>query len=80
MDSLKQLFNKNTDHGRAIRTALQALVGLGSLIVGIFAIPGVYDLMGTLAPELQLAVVATWVGIISYLQNKLEQFLKHLDS
>ena len=80
MNHIKQLFDKNSAHGRAIRTALQTLVALLALIIGLFAIPGVYDIMGTLAPELQLTAVATWVGVVTYVHNKIEQLLKHLDS
>lgn len=78
MDTIKWLFDKNTRHGRGLRTALQALFGILTFLVGLVAIPG----LGALLADNNIVTVttfATWVGVISYLQNWLEDAIKELD-
>lgn len=62
---------------RSFRTALQALVALLTFIAGLIAIPGLADLL-ILNDLTTAASFATWVGILSYLQNALEDFLAGL--
>ena len=78
METIKWLFDKNTRHGRGLRTALQALFGILTFLVGLVAIPG----LGALLADNNIVTVttfATWVGVISYLQNWLEDAIKELD-
>lgn len=78
METIKWLFDKNTRHGRGLRTALQALFGILTFLVGLVAIPG----LGALLADNNIVTVttfATWVGVISYVQNWLEDAIKELD-
>jgi len=78
METIKWLFDKNTRHGRGLRTALQALFGVLTFITGLVAIPG----LGALLADNNIVTVttfATWVGVISYVQNWLEDAIKELD-
>lgn len=77
MQSLKWLFNKETRHGRGLRTGLQALVALLTFIAGLVAIPGLADVL--IQNDLTTAAsFATWAGLIAYLQNTLEDLLAGL--
>lgn len=73
MNNIKQVFDKNTSHGRAIRTALQAFIAIITFVSGLMAIPG---FGGFLADNnvMTLATFGIWIGIVSYIQNALENF------
>jgi len=71
MELIKKIFDKNTTRGRAIRTALQGLVALVTFIYGLIIIPGVADVLAA-NNIATIASFTTWVGIITYVQNKLE--------
>lgn len=75
MDSIKWLFNKNTRHGRGLRTALQALLGVITFVAGILALPGLGDVLAQ-NNVTTLASFGVWVGFISYAQNFLEDLWK----
>ena len=79
MNQIKLLFSRTTRRGRALRTVLQAIVGITSMLLGFVAIPGFYDWITTLDMPVQVATMSMWVGVISYLQNLIEDFLKWLD-
>ena len=75
MNSLKWLVNKNTRHGRGIRTALQAFLGVLTFVVGLISVPGLADVL-TANNVVTVSSLAAWVGVISYLQNFLEDMLR----
>lgn len=75
MKSIKWLLDKNTRHGRGIRTALQAFLGVLTFIVGLLAVPGLADVL-TANNVVTVSTLAAWVGVISYLQNFLEDLLR----
>lgn len=75
MNGIKWIFNKETRHGRGIRTGLQFVYALLTFVAGLIIIPGVSELL--LENQLVTAAsFATLVGVISYLQNLLEDLLK----
>lgn len=76
--TVQKTIDKDTDHGRAIRTAVQVALGIISFIAGILVIPG----LGQWFADNQvvgLSTFATWVGVVAYVQNKLEALKKYLD-
>lgn len=75
MEQIKKLFSKTTRRGRAIRTAIQALIGVTSFVLAIAGIPNVDQLFGQLGFEIQLPILAAWTGVVCYIQNALEDFL-----
>jgi len=75
MDSIKWLFNKNTRHGRGLRTTLQALLGLVTFVAGVLTIPGLGDILAQ-NNVTTAASFGVWVGFISYAQNFLEDLWK----
>lgn len=70
------IFDKNTSHGRALRTGLQAIVGLVSFIFGILTIPGLSNILAD-NNILSITAFGTWLGIITYIQNALEDILEN---
>lgn len=78
MEALKSLFSSKTNHGRVIRTFLQAFVGLSTLMLGVFAIPEFYTLFDSLPLIAQLGGMAAFVGIISAVQNYGTKFLDYI--
>lgn len=70
-DLFVKLFDKNTKLGRGIRTALQVALALMTFLLGFTFIPGLSDLLANNG-VITVASFATWTGIISYVQNALE--------
>jgi len=68
---LNYLFDKQTKHGRVIRTIFQALLGVFSFVVVIGAAPGLYDLLASSNSHVLVSLPA-WIGFISYLYNQVE--------
>lgn len=77
MGNIKKLFDKNTRHGRGLRTALQALYGVLTFFAGLMLIPGLSDVLAA-NNIVSVASFATWIGIISYLQNFVEDVIKEI--
>lgn len=78
MEALKSLFSSKTNHGRVIRTLLQAFVGLSTLMLGIFAIPEFYDLFERLPLVVQLGGMAVAVAFVTAVQNYGTKFLEYI--
>lgn len=72
---LRRLLDKNTRLGRGIRTALQAFLGVLTFAVGLLTVPGLADVL-TANNVVTVSTLAAWVGVISYLQNFLEDMLR----
>lgn len=74
---IKWLFDKNTRRGRGFRTAFQGVLGLMTFLYGILVIPG----FGSFLADNNLVTIGTfgiWLGVVSYLQNAFEDFMKWL--
>lgn len=79
MDFINKIFDKNTAHGRSIRTWLQVITGIVVFFAGLLTIPGVAELI--LANEfVTVSTFATVVAVVTYVQNKLEQLVKYVKS
>lgn len=77
MDSIKWLLDKNTRHGRGIRTALQGAFAILTFLAGLLALPGLGELLA--ANELMtVGTFGVWVGVVSYLHNALEDLIERL--
>lgn len=76
--TIASFFSSKTRHGRAIRTFLQVLLGLITFASGLLAIPGLLEAFQGSGLAVQASTFATWVGIVSYLQNALEALIKSL--
>ena len=77
--TIKSFFSPKTRRGRAIRTFFQALLGILTFVAGFLMIPGFNDVLASGGVVLQASAIAGWIGVISYLQNAFEAFLKYLD-
>jgi len=82
MDSIKQkirqLFDKDTRRGRAMRTILQALIALTSAAGALLAMPAFAEFV-TQNEYLTISALATWIGVVTYLQNWLEDFREGIE-
>lgn len=54
---------------------MQAVVGITAFVVGLLSIPGVSEFLSQ-QPILANVSLATVIGIITYLQNAIEDYLK----
>lgn len=72
MDTIKSFFSKDTKRGRAVRTALQALIAILSFVLGMLALPGLADTLQSAGIAVQASTLAAWTGIVSYVYNALE--------
>ena len=77
MEYLKKLFDKNTNHGRAMRSVLQGIVALVTFMIGFLAIPGIGEYLAT-NEIMTFATFGMWLGVITYIHNTLETLLKWL--
>lgn len=77
MELLKKIFDKNTDHGRALRTALQGTFAIVTFLAGFLTIPGIGGYLAT-NNITTLATFGVWLGIVTYAQNAIERLLKWL--
>ena len=69
------MFDKSKPSIKALRTFLQAVVGILAFLVGLVAIPGVSDYLSG-QPMLANVSLATVIAIVTYLQNAIEDLLK----
>lgn len=69
------MFDKSKPSIKALRTFLQAIVGIIAFVVGLLAIPGVSDYLSE-NPALANVSLATVIAVFTYLQNAIEDFLK----
>ena len=77
MELLKSFFSKDTERGRAVRTGIQAALAVLSFLYGFITIPGLGDFLAS-SGIVTAGTFVTWVGVVSYLYNKLEQFFDWL--
>lgn len=73
----KVMFDKSKPFIKALRTFLQAVVGITTFILGLLAIPGVADYLSN-NPALANISLATIIAVFTYLQNAIEDFIKTL--
>jgi len=69
------MFDKSKPSIKALRTFLQAVVGIIAFVLGLLAIPGVSEYLSN-NPALANISLATCIAIATYLQNAIEDFLK----
>lgn len=77
MNLLTSFFSKYTDRGRAMRTALQSIVGIAALLQVFVTIPEVQHFL--LANNLvSLVTIGAVAGVASFVQSKGEKLLQWL--
>ena len=66
MEFAKQLLNKHTKLGRAVRTGLQVVLAVLTAALGLLAVPGLEKQLFDLGFLPSMGLFATWSGAISY--------------
>lgn len=74
---IKKLFSKDTRIGRTVRTFLQAIIGILAFVLGLVAIPGVYDYL-IANNVLAGGTLALTIAVATYIYNAAESALKWL--
>jgi hypothetical protein len=74
MNPIKQLFNKNTTHGRTIRTFLQAVIGSTGFVIALFLIPGLSEFLSNNL-GVSIATLSTFVAVVTLIQNSVEKLI-----
>lgn len=76
MEFAKQLLNKHTKLGRAVRTGLQVVLAVLTAALGLLAVPGLEKQLFDLGFLPSMGLFATWSGAISYAWNAAEGLYK----
>ena len=80
MELAKQLLNKHTKLGRAVRTGLQVVLAVLTAVLGLLAVPGLEKQLFDLGFLPSMGLFATWSGVVSYVWNTAEGIYKALYS
>lgn len=78
MELAKQLLNKHTKLGRAVRTGLQVVLAVLTAVLGLLAMPGLEKQLFDLGFLPSMGLFATWSGVVSYVWNTAEGIYKAL--
>lgn len=75
---IKGLVSPTTRRGRAIRTALQAFISIGTFLYGLLTIPGLEQFLYDQGAISTLGAFSVWTGVVAYIQNAAESLFKYL--